>query len=217
MFEIIPSPGTENKDFSEVEQKIESVRGLAKTIHIDVLDGKFAENTTFLDPTSFAKFSKDFILEAHFMVDDPLQYLQPFAACGFKRFIGQIEKMPDQAEFIEKGQFLGEVGLAIDKQSQLDDIKVSLNDLDMVLVMTIQAGFSGQKFEEELIGKIKLIAKKSLLPIEVDGGINDQTIIKAASAGASRFVATNFIFGQEDPKKQFIILEEKLKSRSVIG
>ena len=219
MFEIIPSPGTENKDFSEVEKKIESIRGAAKTIHIDVIDGKFADNTTFLDPSPFAKYAKDlpagkagFILEAHFMVQEPIQYLKPFADAGFQRFIGQVEKMSDQVEFVAKAQDFGEVGLAIDKQTSVEDIHVSLEDLDTLLVMTIQAGFSGQKFEEELLKKVKELASKTLIPIEVDGGINDEAIIKAAKAGASRFVATNFIFGKDNSQKQIKILEEALKT-----
>ena len=163
MFEIIPSPGTENKDFSEVEGKIESVKKVARTIHIDVLDGKFAHNTTFLDPAPFTKYNKDFILEAHFMVEEPIQYLKPFADAGFRRFIGQVEKMSDQVEFVAKAQTLGEVGLAIDKQTSVYSIKVSLEDLDTLLVMTIQAGFSGQKFEEELLDKVRELRKKLLL------------------------------------------------------
>ncbi|HVF69012.1 MAG TPA: hypothetical protein VNA13_00445, partial [Xanthomonadales bacterium] len=95
MFEIIPSPGTTDKDFEAIEKKLLAVKGIARTIHIDVIDGKFAKNTTFSDPAPFAKYSKDFIFEVHLMVDDPIKYLKPFAEAGFQRFIGQIEKMKD--------------------------------------------------------------------------------------------------------------------------
>lgn len=213
MFEITPSPGTENKDFSEIEKKILAIKSFARTIHIDVIDGKFADNTTFSDPAPFAKYSKDVLLEVHLMVEDPIKYLKPFAASGFQRFIGQIEKMKDQAEFVAEAQLLGGVGLAIDKQTPVEAIKVSYEDLDTVLVMTIQAGFSGQKFEEGLLGKVRQLAQLTTIPIEVDGGINDKTIKLAKAAGASRFVATSFLFGTDkSPAEQVRLLENMFQS-----
>lgn len=212
MFEIIPSPGTENKDFSDIEKKIDLVKPVAKTIHIDVVDGKFAKNKTFADPEPFARYTKDFIFEVHLMVHNPLAYLKPWADAGFQRFIGQVEHMHNQEEFVAQAQLLGEVGLAIDKQTTVDDIKVSLEDLDCFLVMTIQAGMSGQTFEEPLLEKVKQLREKhATLPIEVDGGINDETIGIAAAAGANKFVATSFLFNNvESPDKQFQLLQEKL-------
>jgi len=211
MFEIIPSPGTDNKDWAAIERKIELTRPFAKTIHIDVVDGIYAPNTTFADPAPFANLAKDFILEVHLMVDEPVKQLKKWADAGFRRFIGHIEKMSDQAEFVAEAELLGEVALALDKQSSIDDIKVPLDDLDALLVMTIQAGFSGQKFEEELLTKVKKLREKTALPIEVDGGINAETIQVAAAAGANRFVATSFIFSHEDPMKQFRLLEGSLQ------
>ncbi|MBI2622555.1 MAG: hypothetical protein HYW64_00450 [Candidatus Levybacteria bacterium] len=120
MLEIIP--GILEKDWSEIERKIELVRPFAKTIHIDILDRKFAPNTTFLDPLPFAKYTLPSsgqafpssgqapFFELHMMVEEPIQYLKPFADAGFKRFLGHIEKMSDQAEFVAQGQLLGEVG-----------------------------------------------------------------------------------------------------------
>jgi ribulose-phosphate 3-epimerase len=225
MFEIIPSPGTENKDFSEIETKIASVKPFVKTIHIDVIDGKFANNTTFADAASFAKYTKELpsgqrgqevgesglVFEVHLMVEDPIQYIKPFADAGFHRFIGQIEKMPDQEEFVAQAQLHGEAVLALDKQTPLEALKVSPADLDAVLIMTIQAGFSGQLFEESLLDKVKSLREKNeFLPIEVDGGINDETIQIAAESGANRFVATSFLFSLQTPEEQFKLLEKKL-------
>lgn len=213
MYEIIPSPGTENKDFAEIEKKITLLKGFSKTIHIDVVDGKFAVNKTFADPSPFIKYAKDFKFEVHLMVEEPITYLKPWADAGFQRFIGHVEKMTDQAEFVAQGQLLGEVGLALDKQTSIDDIHVSLDDLDCLLVMTIQAGISGQQFEEPLIEKIKKLREKTTIPFEVDGGINDETIEIAAAAGANRFVATSFLFNNvESPEVQFHLLEQKLQA-----
>lgn len=212
MYEIIPSPGTFVKDEKEWGDKIKLVRPFAKTIHVDVVDGIFAPNTTIAEPEWFAPFAKDFILEIHLMTDEPVNHLQKWADAGFRRFIGQIEKMSDQAEFVAQAQLLGEAVLALDKPSPVEAIQVPIEDLDGLLVMTIQAGLSGQKFEESLLAKVRKLRKQTQLPIEVDGGINDQTIAMAAHAGANRFVATSFLYNFEHPGKQYKILQEQLNS-----
>lgn len=211
MFEIIPSPGTENKGFSEIEKKIHLVKPFAKTIHIDIVDGKFAENKTFADPKPFAKFTKDFIFEVHLMVEEPITYLKAWSEAGFQRFIGHIEKMSDQAEFVAQAQLLGEAGLALDKQTSVEDLKVPLDDLDVLLIMTIQAGQSGQQFDESLLEKVKQLREKTTIPFEVDGGLNDETIEIAAALGCNRFVATSFLFNNvQTPEQQFQLLIQKL-------
>src|SRR5438876_5420041 len=139
MYEIIP--GILEKEWSEIEKKIEVVRPFAKTIHVDIIDGTFAPNSTFLDSTPFSKFANDFFLELHLMVDNPIQYLKPFANTGFKRFLGHVEKMPDPVEFIAQAQLLGEAWLAVDGPTSIDAILQPIEDLDGVLVMTINAGF----------------------------------------------------------------------------
>lgn len=211
MFEIIPSPGTENESFADIEKKIASVKPFAKTIHVDVIDGKFAKNKTFADPAAFTPYAKDFLLEVHLMVEEPIQYLKDWADAGFQRFIGQVEKMSNQTEFVAAAQLLGEVALALDKQTPIDAITVPFRDLDSLLVMTIQAGFSGQQFEEALLEKVKQLRMKTELPIEVDGGINDETIAVAAAAGATRFVTTSFLFSVGTPQEQYQLLTEELK------
>lgn len=203
-------PGILEKDWAEIERRIELVKPFAKTIHIDILDGKLFNNTTFLDPAPFKKYSNEIFLELHMMVEDPIQYLKPFADAGFKRFIGHVEKMPDQEEFVTQGQLLGEVGLAFDGPTTLESLKVPVDDLDYLLFMAIESGFSGRPFTIEYLEKIKTIREKSAtIPIEVDGGINDQTIVKARDIGANRFGATSFIF-KGDPYTQFKILNELL-------
>lgn len=227
--EIIP--GILEKDWIEIERKIEIVRSFAKTasnaaaaIHIDIIDGKFAPNATFIDPLPFKKYTlpssgQALFFELHMMVDNPIQYLKPFAEVGFKRFIGHVERMPDQEEFVAKGQALGEVGLAIDGPTPLSAIKVPYQDLDAVLVMTIKAGESGQIFDPLHLEKVKILKQvqddNGGMPIiEVDGGINDITIVEAKNAGANRFISTTFIFNapiDSGPKAQFNLLKERIQ------
>jgi len=209
MFEIIP--GILEKNWEEIEKKIEIVKPFAKSIHIDIIDGKFAPNTTFLDPTPFAKYSQDILFELHMMVKNPIQYLKPFADAGFRRFLGHIEKMPDQREFVAKAAKLGEVGLAIDGPTDLSRIKIPYEQLDSVLVMAIKAGWSGQKFNPEYLKKVEIIhSVQEGINIEVDGGINDRTILLAKNEGANKFVSTSFIFGVHPsvgrPQSQFNLL-----------
>lgn len=209
--EIIP--GILEKEWSAIERKIELVKPFAQVIHIDILDGKFAENKTFLDPAPFKKYSSDILFELHMMVDDPIQYLQLYADAGFKRFLGHVEHMRDISEFVAKAQLLGEVGLAIDGPTSLEDAHVPYEDLDCLLFMTIQAGFSGQTFTKKHLEKVKKARtggykndELKVFPIEVDGGINDKTIVLAKKAGATRFISTSFLFGGDDPKTQYEIL-----------
>lgn len=211
-------PGILEKEWSEIERKIELVRPFTSTIHIDIIDGKFAPNTTFIDPSPFKKFTSDLFFELHMMVDNPIQYLKPFARAGFKRFVGHIEAMHDQEEFLAQGQLLGEVGLAVDGPTNLSRVRVPYEDLDSILVMTIKAGESGQMFEQKYLGKVKELkkiqdARGGTPVIEVDGGINDISIVEAKMAGASRFVSTTFIFNplrDSRPQAQFDLLQERI-------
>ncbi len=210
MFEILP--GILEKDWNEIERKLEIYKPFAKSVHIDLLDGKFAPNTTFLDPAPYAKYSKHFLLELHMMVEDPIKYLKPFADAGFQRFIGHVEKMPDQVEFVAAAELLGGVGLGIDADTAIDGIKVPLDDLDSILVMTVKAGHSGQSFMEKNLEKVKQLALKTIVPIEVDGGVNESTINAGCAAGATRFVATSFIFGGVSPERQYELLKVHTQS-----
>ena len=187
-------PGILEKDFSEIEKKIELVRGFSKTIHIDIIDGKFADNKTLLDPSFFKKFSDDFLLEAHLMVEEPINYLNPFSKAGFKRFLGHVEKMSSIEDFVSKAEFLGEVGLAFDLDTEIGRVDFNFDDLDEVLLLGVKAGFSGQQFSKKVLEKIVKLRGKTLIPIAIDGGVNDETIVDLLKSGANRFITTSFLF-----------------------
>ena len=202
-------PGILEKDFSEIEKKLLVVKPFARVIHIDIIDGKFASNNTFLDPAPFAKFSEEFFFEVHMMVDEPVNYLDKFAKSGFKRFIGHVERMSDQVAFVVKAQKLGEVALGIDLPTPVSVIEVPLIDLDSVLLMSVKAGFSGQKFDISALEKVKeLRSRDALLNIEMDGGINESNIAECVSSGASRFVATSYLFSSESFYLLYLLLSK---------
>lgn len=199
--EIIP--GVLEQDWESTKVKIEKVLPFAKSLHIDLLDGKFAPNTSFADPTPFAAYKDNLTLELHMMVDDPLSFVEPWAKAGVTRFIGQIEMMPDQNEFVAKAKQYGEAGLAVDSETPHDAITVSFDELDFLFAMTVKAGFSNQSFLPENLAKVREWRKKTSIPIEVDGGINDETLKLALDSGATRFVSTGFLFNKGEPKSQF--------------
>lgn len=216
MCDIIP--GILEKDWESIEKKIKIVETFTDKIHIDIIDGKFSENKTFLDPEPFLKYSDKFFLELHMMVEEPINFLDSYAKAGFKRFLGHIEKMSSQEEFVARGQMLGEVGLAIDGPTPIEELKVSPEDLDAILIMTIKAGYSGQSFMSYNLQKIETLIEKfrneNILKkpvIEVDGGTNDQTIVLSEKSGAKRFVATSYLF-KEDPIIQFNKLKKLVSS-----
>lgn len=210
-YEIIP--GILEQHWSSIEQKFELVRPFAKTVHIDIIDGEFAPNTTFLDPAPFKKYSTEFFLELHMMVKNPLTYLERFADAGFRRFLGHVEHMPDQEAFVATAQSLGEVGLVLDGPTSHKALQVPFIDLDTVLCYTSEkVGFSGPPFMEERLDKVAQLRKETdeLFPLEVDGGITDETIVLARNAGATRFVSTSFLFKTGDPAAQFARLKDAL-------
>lgn len=201
-------PGILEKDFVEIERKLAIVRPFSKAVHVDFLDGKFCEEFSFMDFNSFIKYKDDFYLEAHLMTENPTQYVRQLAAVGFKRFIGQIEKVTDIDEFIAEGQIFGEVGLALDIDTPVSSLIIPFDDLDSILLMAVKAGKSGQSFSQSALLKIQELRKRTIVPIEIDGGITDESIIAARVSGANRFVTTSFIFNSEDPLNSF----EKLLS-----
>lgn len=201
MHDVIP--GILEKDFSEIEKKLQTIKPFSQKVHIDFLDGKFSEDKSFLSLEEFSKYKNDFFMEAHLMVEDPSQYIKPLATAGFKRFLGHIEKMDSLEEFVAEGQIFGAVGLALDIKTPINAINISFDNLDTVLLMSVKAGKSGQEFLPEVLAKIRTLRQITQIPIEVDGGINEETLIKARQEGAQRFVATSTIFQSQDPMESY--------------
>jgi len=202
-------PGILEKDFEEIEKKVSAVSLYVDTIQIDLCDGKLVPNTTFSDPEPFKEIIKDKVFELHMMVSEPGGIVEDWIASGFKRIVGHIEGITEPMSFLHKVKELGvEVGLGIDFSTKLSTIEGYLDYLDFVLVMTVEAGYSGQVFKDQSLEKIrKLRQMRPNLDIEVDGGMNIETMLAAKDAGANLFVSTGYIFNG-DVKENI----EKLKS-----
>lgn len=215
MVEVIP--GILEQEFSEIEKKVALVQGLVDWVQIDVADGTLVPNTTFLDFSALGTLTKSSLssnlstvnergydhrlsFEAHLMVTSPEKYIRPLVDAGFRRLIAHVEAN-DPRRFLDEAQYESiEVGLAIDGATDFNEIEPFLEAIDVVLVMTIEAGFSGSPFLPEAVEKMKTIHRNLPdLPIEGDGGINEQTARLVKEAGATRLVSTSFLF--KDPKQ----------------
>jgi ribulose-phosphate 3-epimerase len=192
MIDVIP--GILEKEWIPIEERLKLVEPFVEWAQIDVADNTLVPNTTFLDFHKFLAISKP-SLEAHLMVANPEKYIKPMVDAGFKRLIAHVE-CHDPRVFLEAVQYEHvEVGVAIDGSTELDQVEPFLEEVDMVLVMTIEAGFSGQPFLSENLEKIKTIHQNFPdLPIEVDGGINDKTARLVIEAGATRLVSTSYLY-----------------------
>jgi ribulose-phosphate 3-epimerase len=205
-------PGILEKDWASIEAKLEQVKTFTDTVHIDIIDGKFADNRTFLDPEPFKKYAGELFLELHMMVEEPVNLVEEWAASGFKRFLGHVEHMSNQKKFVDEAKKYGEVGLALDGLTHVSAIKIPFDQLDTILIYTSnRVGFSGPPLMDDRLDKVRHLQKLTNKPIEVDGGISDQTIVRARIAGATRFVSTSYIWNSENPAGQYKNLDEIIR------
>src|SRR4030065_2222350 len=197
-FEIIPSILTNNPE--EVLSKIQMAEGMVGGVQIDVVDGIFAVNKTF-DIDLLQDVDTDLKLDLHLMTKEPVNWVERCIRAGADRIIGQVEMMSDQLNFIQKVQEVGAlVGLAIDLKTDLSAIDdIMFQDLDVVLVMSVPAGFGGQKFEHKTIQKIEELKKirerqKSTYKISVDGGITLDYMDDLVKKGADEVIIGERLF-----------------------
>jgi len=191
-------PGVLQKDLAVIRQKVEVVSSLVTWIHIDVADHTLVPNETFTNFSEWKNFPPHVSFEAHLMVAHPEKYIRPMVACGFKRLIAHLE-CEDPRLFLDTAKYEEvEVGLSVDGPSPIEDVEPFVEELDAVLIMGIEAGFSGQSFQPETVEKIKaLLHSYPQTVIEVDGGINNITGKLVVDAGAKRLVSTSYIFQHE--------------------
>ncbi|MBI2541298.1 ribulose-phosphate 3-epimerase [Candidatus Woesearchaeota archaeon] len=194
------APSILSADLSEVNKEIKEVEKYADLIHVDIMDGIFVPPTTV--DAEFVKTIKTKVpLDAHLMVHEPsLSYLKSFIDAGAYSITIHEEACKNpakQLEFIRRSKIKSAV--SIKPKTPLEKIKKYLGMVDMVLVMTVEPGWAGQKFISEAMQKVRELRKlKPNLDIEVDGGINPYTARIAFDEGANVFVAGTSIFGKKD-------------------
>ena len=208
MIEIVPAILV--KTPKELEQRLKEVELYVKRVQIDIMDGKFVPNKT-IQPEDMKLFKTILMKEVHLMVEDNEKYVEDFLNLDFDMIIVHLESCRDVEGIIRKVKDHGKkIALALNPPTPLSLINDYLDDLDMVLLMTVNPGFSGQGFMPEVLSKIKELRKmRKNLDIEVDGGIKKENAKSVAKAGANILVSCSGIFSFEDKKKAIDLIKKE--------
>lgn len=204
------SPSILASDYANLQSELERI-STSDLIHVDVMDGHFVPNISIGAPvTAACKKVCDVPFDVHLMISNPLDYAEDFAKAGADIICFHSECDSDTEETINKILSLGKkAGMAIKPATPIDEVVKYLDRLSMVLVMTVEPGFGGQSFMESTMPKVEAIRKINPdIDIEVDGGINAETIKIAAKAGANVFVAGSAVFKSENPAETIAILRK---------
>ena len=204
---IVISPSVLAADFSKLGEDVNKVhKAGAKYIHLDVMDGIFVPNISFGPPviSSLRKVS-DIIFDVHLMITHPERYIKDYVDAGADLITVHYESTFDLSAVIRQIKSYGvKAAVSIKPATSPEVLFPYLNDLDMVLVMTVEPGFGGQKMMPDMLKKVRAIreyanANNIEVDIQVDGGITPENLKYATSAGANVIVAGSAIFKAVDP------------------
>lgn len=204
------SPSILASDYANLQSELDRI-STSDMIHIDVMDGHFVPNISIGAPVVAAcKKVCNVPFDVHLMISNPLDYAEDFAKAGADIICFHTECDSDTEQTIDKILSLGKkAALAIKPATPIDEVVKYLDKISMVLVMTVEPGFGGQSFMESTMPKIEAIRKiNPNIDIEVDGGINADTVKIAAKAGANVFVAGSAVFKSENPAETIALLKK---------
>lgn len=198
------APSVLSADFARLGEQVRLVQQAgADMLHVDIMDGHFAPNLSMGIPAVEAlSRCTNLLLDTHLMLTDPLRYAPAFVEAGSGSITFHIEAVQHARETARAIERLGvKVGVALNPTTPVEALFEIIEEVDIVLVMTVWPGFSGQKFLEECLAKIETIADHldDDQWLEVDGGINPETARRAVAAGADTLVAGAAVFGAADP------------------
>ena len=195
---IIVAPSLLAADFSDLRNEIDKVeKAGAEYLHLDVMDGAFVPNISFGAPViSAIRKHSNLIFDVHLMIENPDRFIKDFVEAGADIITVHAEATKHLNRTLQLIKSYGKkAGISLNPSTPIEMIKYELKNIDMVLIMTVNPGFGGQTFIENMTDKIKeLRTLDKNIDIEVDGGINAETGKKAKEAGANILVAGSYIF-----------------------
>ena len=202
----ILSPSILSADFTKLGEEIETIDNAgAEYIHVDVMDGMFVPSISYGMPViKSIRKSTGKVFDVHLMIENPDNYIKDFVDAGSDLIVVHVEACKHLHRTIQNIKSHNvKAGVALNPATPIESIKHVLEDVDMILIMTVNPGFGGQSFIEGMIEKIKelksIIDEKNLnVDIQVDGGIKPSNIDKVVKAGANVIVAGSAIFNSDD-------------------
>jgi len=202
------SPSILAADFARLGEQLEAISN-ADWIHVDIMDGHFVPNLSFgPDITATVKRSTDKPLDVHLMIEKPAKWVETYIKAGATTIIFHVEAVEGEAAAVELAENIRDLGaraaFSIKPDTPIEPWLDKLHHFDEVLVMSVEPGFGGQKFMPAMLDKVRAlresIDQQNLdTVIEIDGGIDPDTIALAAEAGCDSFVAGSAVFKSDDP------------------
>lgn len=204
--DVLISPSVLNADLTRLHHEVDRIRATADMIHLDVMDNHFVPNLTFGLPV-IAPLLADPTLrsDCHLMIDDPDRWAVGYAEAGAYSVTFHIEAARDPRDLCGRIRSAGaRSGVALKPGTELSVLDELGDALDMILVMTVEPGFGGQSFMEDMLQKVTQARKMADRAagdvwVQVDGGVGPETIERCAEAGANVFVAGSAVFRSSDP------------------
>ncbi len=200
------APSVLAADLGQLRSEMERVASGVDMFHLDVMDGIYVPNLTFGPPViKWVRPAVNTLFDCHLMVSRPLELLEPLAEAGADHVTVHTDVCPDPSKASRLARRLGMgFGLALSPSVPASVVRPHLPHLDMVVVMSVEPGFGGQRFIPEVLSKVRTIRswideEGLATALQIDGGIDPQTVALAATAGADVFVAGTAIFARSDP------------------